>query len=252
MKEARAGIAQRVTVITMRLASFSLIVALLVFASATPGRAFTDAELINGFNRTVFGSEYQRFGWQSRVVKKFTKPVRLFVDDRSTARRRGEVETFVRTLPSLIAGLDISVVEDAKAANFHVFVIDRADYPGVVAKEVYGSPSSSFTPGECIVRVISTRSGITRSDAVIVADEGEFLLHRCMVEEILQGLGPINDDRTLSESVFNDTSHHSSFTSFDRHILNMLYHPLIEPGMTKREAARVLPEVVADVQARLR
>src|SRR6185503_5475181 len=92
MKEARAGIAQTVTAITMRLASFSLIAALLVFASATPGRAFTDAELINGFNRTVFGSEYQRFGWQSRVVKKFIKPVRLFVDDRSTARRRGEVK----------------------------------------------------------------------------------------------------------------------------------------------------------------
>jgi len=83
----------------MRLASFGLIAALLVFA--TPGRAFTDAELINGFNRTVFGSEYQRFGWQSRVVKKFTKPVRLFVDDRSTARRRGEVETFVSLGTSL-------------------------------------------------------------------------------------------------------------------------------------------------------
>ena len=52
--------------------------------------------------------------------------------------------------------------------------------------------------------------------------------------------------------MFNDTSRHSTFTSFDRHILNMLYHPLIEPGMTRREAARVLPEVAADVQARLR
>ena len=178
--------------------------------------------------------------------------MRLYVDDRSSTPRRHEIESFVRTLPGLIAGLDVSVVEDTKAANFHVFVIDRADYRGVVAKEIYGSPSSSFTPGKCLVRVVSTRSGITHSDAVIVADEGEFLLHRCMVEEILQGLGPINDDRTLSESVFNDTSHQSSFTSFDRHILNMLYHPLIEPGMTKREAARVLPEVAADVQARLR
>ena len=252
MKEARAGIAQRVTAITMRLASFSLIAALLVFASATPGRAFTDAELIDGFNRTVFGSEYQSFGWQSYLVKKYDGPVRLYVDDRSSIPRRDEIESFVRTLPGLIAGLDVSVVEDTKAANFHVFVIDRADYRGVVAKEIYGRPSSSFTPGKCLVRVVSTSVGISRSDAVIVADEGEFLFHRCMVEEILQGLGPINDDRTLSESVFNDTSHHSSFTSFDRHILNMLYHPLIEPGMTKLEAARVLPEVAADVQARLR
>ena len=252
MKEARAGIAQMVTAITMRLASFSLIGALLVFASATPGRAFTDAELIDGFNRTVFGSEYQRFGWQSRMVKKFIKPVRLFVDDRSAARRRGEVEKFVRTLPSLIAGLAVDIVGSADEANFRVFVIDREAYRQVVSREVYGQSSSSFEPGKCLVRVVSTRSGITRSDAVIVADEGDFLFHRCMVEEILQGLGPVNDDATLEESVFNDRSRHSSFTSFDRHILNMLYHPLIEPGMTRREAARVLPEVAADVQARLR
>ena len=87
---------------------------------------------------------------------------------------------------------------------------------------------------------------------MIVADEGDFLFHRCMVEEILQGLGPVNDDRSLDESVFNDRSRHATFTGFDRHILNMLYHPLIEPGMTKLEVARVLPTVAAEVQARLR
>jgi hypothetical protein len=72
-----------------------------------------------------------------------------------------------------------------------------------------------------------------------------------MVEEVLQGLGPVNDNRSLDESVFNDRSRHSSFTSFDRHILNMLYDPRVEPGMTKMEVSRVLPEVAAEVQARL-
>ena len=154
--------------------------------------------------------------------------------------------------PSLIAGLAVDIVGSADEANFRVFVIDREAYRQVVSREVYGQSSSSSKPGKCLVRVVSTRSGITRSDAVIVADEGDFLFHRCMVEEILQGLGPVNDDATLEESVFNDRSRHSSFTSFDRHILNMLYHPLIEPGMTRREAARVLPGVAADVQSRLR
>ena len=80
-------------------------------------------------NCTVFGSEYQRFGWQSRMVKKFTKPVRLFVDDRSAARRRGEVEKFVRTLPSLIAGLAVDIVGSADEANFRVKAVskDRSD-----------------------------------------------------------------------------------------------------------------------------
>jgi hypothetical protein len=236
----------------MRLKPFSLIVALLLLLPATPGRAFTDAELIDGFERTVFGSEYQSFGWQSYLVKKFAGPVRLFVDDRSAARRGEEIASFVRSLPGLIDGLDVSVVDSPIDANYRVFVIDRAAYRQVVSREIYSRPSSSFAPGKCLVRVVSTSAGITRSDAVVVADEGEFLFHRCMVEEILQGFGPVNDDASLDESAFNDRSRHSSFTSFDRHILNMLYHPLIEPGMTKLEAARVLPKVAAEVQARLR
>jgi hypothetical protein len=249
MKNAGGDIADMMAAI-VRL-PFSLIVAIL-FALPTPARAFTDAELIDAFERTVFGSEYQSFGWQSFLVKKFPGPVRVFVDDRSSAQRGNEIATFVRSLPDDIAGLDIGVVEDPSESNYRIFVVDRIAYHDVVAGEVYGRPSSAFTPGRCLVRVVSTSAGISRSDAVIVADEGDFLFHRCMIEETLQGLGPVNDDRSLDESVFNDRSSHATFTNFDRHILNMLYHPLIEPGMTKLEARRVLPTVAADVQARLR
>jgi hypothetical protein len=238
--------------ITMRLAPLSLLVALLLLLPATPGHAFTDAELIDGFNRTVFGSEYPSFGWQGSIVKKYTGPVSLYVDDRSAERRGGDVVAFVRTLPSLIRGLKINIVSNPDEANYRVIVLDRRDYRRVVTRDVYGRPSSHFAPGKCLVRVVSNNSGILRSDAVIVADNGEFLFQRCKVEEVLQGLGPVNDDRTLSHSVFNDSSRHSTFTSFDRHILNMLYHPLIRPGMTRSEVRRFLPAVAADVQARLR
>jgi hypothetical protein len=230
---------------------FNVIVAIFI-ALPGPARAFTDAELIDGFVRTVFGSEYQSFGWQSFLVKKFAGPVRVFVDDRSSAQRGGEITAFVRSLSVEVAGLDIGVVDEPSEANYRIFVVDRIAYHDVVAGEVYGRLSSSFTPGRCLVRIVSTSAGISRSDAVIVADEGEFLFRRCMVEETLQGLGPVNDDRSLDESVFNDRSGHATFTGFDRRILNMLYHPLIEPGMTKLEAEQVLPTVAADVQARVR
>ena len=68
---------------------------------------------------------------------------------------------------------------------------------------------------------------------------------------MLQGLGPVNDDATLPESVFNDASRHASFTPFDRHILNMLYHPSIRAGMTRMEVRRLLPAIAAEVRIRL-
>jgi hypothetical protein len=239
-----------IAIAAMRLAR-ALVVTMLFLLASSPGRAFTDAELIDGFNRTVFGSEYQTLGWQSYLVKKFSGPVHVFIDDRSSRRRGAEIADFVRSLPALIENLDISLVQAPEQANYRIFVVDRADYRDVVSQEVYGRPSTSFTPGKCLVQVVSAGWGITRSDAVIVADDGEFLFSRCRVEETLQGLGPVNDDRSLMQSVFNDISPHSVFTSFDRHILNMLYHPLIEAGMTKAEARRVLPTVAAEVNARL-
>jgi hypothetical protein len=235
----------------MRRAPAAVTALLFVALSATPGRAFSDAQLIDGFNRTVFGSEYPSWGWQAYMVKKFAGPVRFAIIDRSAARRGGEVAQFVRSLPGLIRGLDARLVENGSRANFRIFVVDRAQYRDVVANEIYNRPSSAFAPGKCLVRVISGRNGISRSDAVIVADEGEFLFRRCMTEEVLQGLGPVNDDPSLPESVFNDTSRNADFTRFDRHILNMLYHPALRPGMTKIETRRILPEVAAEVRARL-
>lgn len=235
----------------MRLARPILFLLLLQLLHS-PAQAFTDAELLDGFARTVFGSEYPSWGWQSRMVKKFAVPVRLYVDDRSTARRGADVLSFARSLPALIEGLQVTPVGSPAEANYRIYVVDRDDYQGVVSREVYGRPSSSFAPGRCLVRVVSDRRGILRSDAVIVADEGDFLFRRCLVEEILQGLGPVNDDESLGDSVFNDRSRHSSFTLFDRYLLNMLYHPLIRPGMGKSEALRVLSSVIADVRARLK
>jgi len=219
--------------------------------AAEPGRAFSDAELVDGFNRTVFGSEYSGGGWQSSVVKKFAEPVRFYIDDRSSANRHADVLAFVHALPGLIDGLEVVQALDPTEANFRIFVVDRADYRAVVATEIYGEPSSDFAPGKCLVRVISNRNGITGADAVIVANEGDFLFRRCLTEEVLQGLGPVNDDRSLPNSVFNDSSPHAAFTAFDRHILNILYHPRVRPGMTKLEARRILPKVVQDVRARL-
>lgn len=220
-------------------------------APFAPAAAFTDASIVDAFYKTVFGSEYGGGGWQSRIVKKYVKPVRFYIDDRSGTGRGAEATRFVLSLPSLIYGLETSVVDNPSRANFRVYIIRRSDYRDIVSTRIYRNRSASFAPGKCLVRLISGRRGISRSDAVIVADEGDFLFHRCMVEEILQGLGPVNDNVSLTESVFNDRSKHATFTLHDRYLLNMLYDPRIEPGMTIRDVHPLLPSVVARVKARV-
>ena len=208
--------------------------------------AYTDSQLTTAFYQTVFGAEYSHWGRQADIIKKFAGPVRIYIDNRSSTDRRGDVVQFVRSLPRHIRGLQVAIVNSPAQANFRIYVVDRGQYRQVV-RNLYGN-TYMHVPGRCLVRVYSRPSGIRRSDAVIVADEGEFLFQRCLVEEVLQGLGPVNDSEGLRDSVFNDSSGHSHFTKHDRYILNMLYHPRIQPGMNPAQVAAVLPSVIRDVR----
>lgn len=213
--------------------------------------AVTDADVIAGFHRVVFGAEFQRGSWPARVVKKFTVPVRFYVEDRSrSSAARRETETFLGTLNSQIRNLNPTIVDDAADANFRVLLVKHFQY-GDTVREVFGQGSSGHAPGECLVRIVASPTGIIRSDAVIVTDASGGLFRKCLIEEVLQGLGPINDDSRLTRSVFNDSTRIEMFTAFDKMILNALYHPSVRAGMRPRDVDKLLPGIVRALRSAL-
>ncbi|MBZ8133499.1 DUF2927 domain-containing protein [Afifella sp. IM 167] len=221
-----------------------------LLATAGTASALTDRQLSESFRKAVLGAEYASWGYDARVVKKFSGPVRVYIDNLSRYDRRREVMAFVASLPRQISGLRLVTARQRWQANYRIHVVDRAQYAPLV-RAIYRQPRMR-APGRCLVRVVNGAHGITGADAVIVADEGDYLFHRCLVEEVLQGLGPLNDDDTLADSVFNDTTRFTTFTRHDRMILNMLYDPRIRAGMNRREVERVLPAVLRDVRRRVR
>ncbi|WP_319772814.1 DUF2927 domain-containing protein [Breoghania sp.] len=220
-------------------------------ADAAPARAaksnYSDAELTSGFMKTVFGLEYRMWSWKPYQVKKFVQPVLFEVTNLARRNRSVEAGDFISQLPKRIPGLKSRLARVGETPNFHLFIVDRAQYRETVSREIYHSKRTK-APGRCLVRVEADRHGITASTAVIVSDEGDHLFRRCLVEEILQGLGPMNDDDRLIHSVFNDRSQHDTFTRFDQLLLNMLYHPAIKPGMTARKVKALLPKVIRDAR----
>lgn len=220
-------------------------------AATHSARAFSEADVIDGFRKTVFGSEFGQSIFYPNYVRKFSRQVRFHVVSSAGADARSKVEKFVLSLERLIAGLDVKLVNSRKQASFVVHVVKRRDYESTVQKQINGGRSNPPARGRCMVRAIFSRSGISRADAVIVADEGPRLLSRCMTEEILQGLGPLNDDATLQYSMFNDTSPYRSFQRFDRLILNMLYDSRVKAGMRESDVAPLLPALYKRAAARM-
>ncbi|MCA1297701.1 DUF2927 domain-containing protein [Stappia indica] len=231
--------------------AFLLMSVLLTGQARAAPYTFSTEELVNGFMKTVFGLEYRSWSWQPYLVKKYVGPVRFYVHNLARKNRRPMVYGFIKTIGRDIHGLSTMVVASPEEANFIVYVVDRDQYDDVVRRYIYKDPKADV-PGRCLVRVASDSRGISRSTAVIVSDEGNFLFRRCLVEELLQGLGPMNDDPDLAHSVFNDRSRHSRFTAFDKYILNMLYHRRIKPGMRPKEVEPMLPSIVREIRPLVR
>lgn len=217
---------------------------------ASCASAFSDRTIIHGFNKTVFGSEFAS-GSQSRYIRKFHGPVSFYIHNRARKNRRRAAKRFILSLNRSVRGLKTRVTSNPDRANFHLYIVDRKDYDDTVRHTVYRR-SHTTVRGRCMVRSIFTRFGIKRSDAVIVSDEGNRLFRRCLIEEILQGLGPLNEDTSLTGSMFNDLSHHTHFTRFDRTILNMLYDKRLRSGDSQKSVQSLLPKVLRDAKRRVR
>ena len=210
---------------------------------------YSQQAIIDGFNKTVFGSEYSAL-LQKTYVHKFPGTVRFYIHSDASGSRKAQVRRFILSLKGLIHRLPVKIVSRERDANFVVHIVKRRDYERTVSVKIFKG-RSNLAQGRCMVRSIFTRAGISRSDAVIVSDEGESLFRRCMTEEILQGLGPLNDDRSLSLSMFNDTSHFTNFRRFDRYILNMLYDPKVQNGASKKVTQPVLASAYRRARRRI-
>jgi hypothetical protein len=90
---------------------------------------------------------------------------------------------------------------------------------------------------------------IIHSDVILPVDAGDFIFYDCAYEEILQSLGPINDDPTVPWTMFNDDVHKGFFDIYDQYLLNILYDPRVRPGMSRSEVRAVLPQVLPTVRA---
>ncbi len=69
----------------------------------------------------------------------------------------------------------------------------------------------------------------------------------CLHEELAQALGPLNDLYRLPDSVFNDDNVHTVLTGFDMLILRAYYDPALRNGMSRREAALQIRDILARI-----
>ena len=215
-------------------------------------KTFTDAEIIDGFFKVTFGAEFHVAGGVDRI-RKYDGPIRVYVDNRASPDRSDQVAAAVADIRAHIRNMDFATSTRRSDANIIVTLVRDRDLARTI-RSLYGIDRArriqrSLEP-QCLSGFRKDESSrILHSDVILVADAGEFVFYDCIYEELLQALGPINDDTTVPWSMFNDDVQMGFFDVFDQYILNILYDPRIKPGMTRQEVEAVLPEILPAVRA---
>jgi hypothetical protein len=221
---------------------------------ATDRTVFSNEEIKDGFFKTAFRAELQ-LDHASGRIRKFDEPIRIFVDDAGLPDRRDAIAAIVADIGAHVGHLDLAITEDRKAANFVVVLVPSKDFAQTL-RDRYGENAAKriqqkLRP-ECLSGIAKDGSfRIRRAEAILPTDVDDFRFYDCAYEEILQGMGLINDDASVPWTMFNDEVQMGFFDVYDQFLVNILYDPRIRPGMTRRDVEKVLPDVLLATRARV-
>lgn len=211
---------------------------------------FSTAELTRGFFALAFGSDL-RIGARPRGIRRFDHPIRVEVFaggsiDRSTAMR-SIIEEYAHKVPNLHLG----VAGDNEPADIEIRLIDEKDFQSALEAAFGAAVTKTFvarTDPQCMTSVKSSAAGdIVRSVSFVIVDKGEAVFLDCAYHELLHALGLSNHDQHNPWTTLNQRRMVGYLTVYDRALLTLLYDPRIAPGLTARQARRVLPQVIADL-----
>jgi Protein of unknown function (DUF2927) len=213
---------------------------------------FSDAEIMDGFYKIAFGAELQ-IDQRVELIRKFDEPVRVSVINHGRPDRLTKIAAIIADIRARVNHLDIAMTEDRRVANLIVRLVPKRNFKQTI-NSLYGPERSrqiqqALDP-QCLSGIGKDASyRIQRAEVLLPVDADEFAFSDCAYEELLQALGPINDDASVPWTMFNDKVQMGFFDVYDQYLLNILYHPRVRPGMTKDEIASLAPEIMPAVRA---
>jgi hypothetical protein len=213
---------------------------------------FSDAEIMDGFYKIAFSAELQ-IDRRVELIRKFDDPVRVLVVNHGGHDRLMKIAAIIADIRARVNHLDIATTENHHVANLIVRLVPKRNFKHTI-NSLYGPDRSrqiqqALDP-QCLSGIGKDASyRIQRAEVLLPVDADDFAFSDCAYEELLQALGPINDDASVPWTMFNDKVQMGFFDVYDQYLLNILYHPRVRPGMTKDDIARLAPEIMPAVRA---
>lgn len=209
------------------------------------------AYITHSFTEVALGSE---FGQSKQVVRKWVKPIRLFITHQVGDKALHEklLDAHIEHLAA-ITGHDIKRVSSAKEANIRFFFTRESQLLALI-RQYSGKQSVAHERGSVCLASIRTNKADEIESAVIYIPVDRARRHAkllaCIVEELTQTLGLPRDSDSVYPSIFNDKTVSYLLTGLDDILLRMLYDPRMLPGSNRKKIQRIAPHILSDLEKR--
>lgn len=195
-----------------------------------PGVSVEDVILY--FSEVCLDSEIINSGDPS-YVQKWIAPIYYSLEGDYTDADLATLTSFTDWLNSIEGFPGISRNEDPFKRNLGIHFCDEQTLLSLMGQNFAGTDGAvTFWYVDDIIY-----------DAIICyrTDLNQHLRNSVILEEIYNGLGPIQDTSLRPDSIiYQEFSEPQQLTAIDELILRLLYHPDIQPGMDKQQCEQVI------------
>lgn len=193
-------------------------------------------DVIRYFNEVCLDAEFVNAGDPTRL-QKWVVPIRYYINGSYTEEDMATLESFVSWLNQLEGFPGMHIVDDPVLANLSINFCDADAYLSLMGDQFAGTDGG----------VTFWYNGADQIyDAVIGyrTDLDQKTRNSVILEEIYNGLGPINDTcERMNSIIYADYSIPQWLSEEDQLILKLLYHPLMECGMDTAACEAVIRQL---------
>ncbi len=210
--------------------------------------AYANDDLAEVFTRLTLDMEW---GASRPHLVRYEAPVRV----RLSGEGAGGYRDFTALLLRLLARdsqVDIAPTDDEAAANLHVRFVNGQEWQRMLPSQAcivaHGAPTwSDFRrdPNRYVGDAMVSSPVLEQATVFIPQNHPPYRVRRCLIEEIIQALGPANDFFGVADTIFNDDSAHVWPTRLDLLMLRVLYDDTMRTGLGRDETRAAARRVLA-------
>lgn len=189
-------------------------------------------DVIRYFSEVCLDAEFVNGGDPS-CLQRWEVPIRYRLYGDPTDTDLQTLTTFARWLNTMDGFPGIYEAEDTLSANLQIYFCTQQELIDRMGENFYGTDGAvTFWYSDDMIynAVICYRTDLEQS-----------LRNSVVLEEIYNGLGPIQDTSLRPDSIiYSGFSQPQALTAIDELLLKLLYHPDMRPGMNTQECEAVI------------